>query len=106
MAQKKTYIYRMLIGNNGNTEIDLFMYARNSKVATDFCKELYRDKKYNFYLPIKVGLSHTLRDTQIIKDYEADKLKNSIASQSDKYSEREVEVPQFITTQEASELGL
>ena len=106
MAQKKTYIYRMLIGNNGNAEVDLFMYARNADVATSFCKDLYKDRKYNFYLPIKVGLSHVLRETQIIKDYEAEKLKNSIASQSDKYSEKEVEVPTFITKEEASEIGL
>lgn len=106
MAQKKTYIYRMLIGNNENIEVDVFMYARNATVATDFCKKLYRDKKYNYYKPIKVGVSHTLQDTQILQEYESNKLRNSIASQSDKYAEREVEAPKFITKEEAGDLDL
>lgn len=101
---KKTYIYRMLIGHNGNVEVDLFMYARNQNVALAFCKEKYHDQKYNYYKPIKVGVSHMLRDTQIVSEYEAEKLKNSIASKGDKYSEREVEMPQFITKEEAGEL--
>lgn len=106
MAQKKTYIYRMLIGHDGNTEVDIFMYARNSEIALSYCKEKYREQKYNYFKPIKVGLSHTLKETQIVSDYEAEKLKNSIASKGDKYSEKETEAPQFITKEEAGELGL
>lgn len=101
MARKQTYIYRVLIGHEGNTEIDNFMYARNAEDAKEFCKELYRDKKFNYYKAIKVGVSHFLRDTQIIKGYEADKLKNSIASQGDKYAEKIIEAPQFISKEEA-----
>jgi hypothetical protein len=96
----------MLIGHNGNIEVDTFMFARNADVAKEFCKELYRDKKYNFYKAIKVGLSHILRDTQIVSDYEDRKLRNSIASQGDRYREIDVEVPQFVTKEEAGEIGL
>ena len=110
MAQKKTYIYRVLIGNADNNGVDVYvdtyMYARNSKDAVAFCKNQYRDKKYNSYQTIKVGVSHNLRETQIVSEYEAEKLKNSIASQSDKYSEREMEAPKFITIEEAGELNL
>lgn len=106
MAHKKTYIYRVLIGHDENIEVDIFMFARNSHVAKDYCKELYKDKKYNSYQVIKVGLSHYLRETGIMSEYEAWKLRDSIASQSDKYSEREVEAPKFITKKEAGELGL
>ena len=107
MSQKKTYIYRMLIGNNNILpEVDIFMYARNAETAKTYCKNIYKDKKYDSYTAIKVGLSRTLQDTQIMQQYEADQLRNSIASKSDKYSEREIEAPQFITKEEAGELGL
>ena len=106
MAKKKTYIYHMLIGHNGNIEVDTFMFARNADVAKEFCKELYRDKKYNFYKAIKVGQSYTLKDTQIVSDYEKEKLVNSIASQSDRYREIEPEAPKFITKEEAGELNV
>lgn len=106
MARKKTYIYRVQIGHNGVADVIGFMYARNSHDATSYCKELYREKKYNYYKMIKVGVSHTLQETRFIGDAEAAKLMSSMASQSDKYAERETNVPQFITKEEAGELGL
>ena len=106
MAQKKTYLYRMLIGHNEKTEVDIFMYARNKETAIDYCKELYRDKKYNHYQPIKVGVSLHLRDTGIVSNYEDQKLRNSIAVQGESYSEREVVLPKFITKEEAGDLNL
>ena len=106
MAKKKTYIYRMLIGNGDNIEEDIFMFARNATVATEFCKDIYRKKKYNNYKAIKVGISHKLRDTQIVCDADDEKLRNSIASQGDRYREIEIEAPTFITKEEAGELNL
>ena len=104
MAQKKTYIYRVLIGYNGNTEVDIFMYARNEKTALDYCKQLYKDKKYNYYKPIKVGISLWLRDTGIVTAKEDEQLRNSVASIGETYYEREIEMPKFITKEEAGEL--
>ena len=106
MAQKKTYVYRLLIGHDSNVEVDCFMYARNAGQAIDFCKELYKDKKYNSYQAIKVGLSHTLQETQVLSNYEADQLRKAGAEKGDKFSEREIEKPQFISKEEAKELGL
>lgn len=106
MAKKKTYIYRILAGNNDNIEVDVFMFARNAYIATEFCKNLYKEKKYNTYKAIKVGVSHKLRDTQIVCDADDERLRNSIASQGDRYKEIEVEAPTFITKEEAGELGL
>ncbi len=103
MARKKTYIYRMLIGNNEEIEVNIYVYARNANTACDFCRRIYSDKKYNTYKAIKVGLSHIIRETQVVSEYETQKLNNSIASKGDKYSEREVKVPEFITKEEMSE---
>ena len=106
MAQKKTYIYRMNVGRNNKAETDFFMYARNSKTAIEYCKEIYKDKKYNYFKPIKVGVSLWLRDTGIVSDEEDKKLRNSIAVKSESYSERDFEAPKFITTEEAGDLNL
>lgn len=93
---KKTYLYHMLIGNNDRVEVDCFVFARNSGVAIDFCKELYKEKKYNSYQAIKIGLSHMLRETQIIPKEDEPKIRLAIANKPDKYSEREINIPEFI----------
>ena len=103
MARKKTYIYHMLIGHNNNKEADIFMYARNADVAKEFCKEKYRENKYNSYKAIKVGLSKTLKETMIITGSEETKLRNSIASHSDGYREINTEASTPITNEEAGE---
>ena len=88
MARKKTYIYHMLIGDSKKISEDFFMLARNKDCAVEFCKEKFRDKKYCYYQAIKVGVSHTLQDTQIIDEYEAEQLRNAGADKSDFYSEQ------------------
>ena len=103
---KTTYLYRMLIGHNDNVEIDIFMYARNSKTAIEYCKELYRDKKYNHYRPIKVGVSLYVRDTGLVSKEDDEKLRDSIAVMGERYSEREVVLPKYITKEEAGDLNL
>ena len=81
----------MLIGKNGKIEQDFFMYARNAKTAIAYCQEVYHDKHYNFHKAIKVGISHTLRETSFISDFEAQQLINAGAKRSDFYSERNME---------------
>lgn len=88
MAPKKTYIYRIIIGKGEKTYVDTFMYARNSGVAIDYCKNLYKDRKYDSYKAIKVGISHSLKDTEIISEYEAKRMKAAGATRSEKYAER------------------
>ena len=100
MAQKKTYIYWVHAGYNNEKVDDFFMYARNRTVAIDYCKEYYKDKKYSFYKTIKIGLSHVLRDTVIIEGYEAEKLRQAIAERGEKFSEREVQMPEFVKAED------
>ena len=106
MAQKKTFIYRMKIGYNDKVIVDVFMYARNKETAIDFCKELYKEYKYNKFKAIKVGVSLWLRDTGIVTAEEDKKLRNSVASMSDTYYEKETEMPKYITKEEAGDLKL
>lgn len=101
---KKTYVYHMLIGHNNKTELDFFMYARNATFALEYCKDLYREKKYNFYKAIKVGISHKERTTQIIPEEDAVKIRQAGADEIKKFSERQIDAPQFISKEEAGDL--
>ena len=89
MAKKKVYIYHILIGRNGVTEVDTFMLARNVKDGKAYCQELYKDKKYDTYKLIKVGTSHALEETQIISEEEAAALRARGADKADIYREIE-----------------
>lgn len=93
MAQKKTYIYRMQIGKAGEVKLERFLWARNSTIAKDFCKEFYRAEKYDLYKPIKVGQSRHLRETGFIPDDEVQHMKNAGATRSEQYSERIMGLP-------------
>jgi hypothetical protein len=89
MARKKVYIYHVLIGNNGVTEIDTFILARNSKVGEDFCRKTYTNKKYNTYKFIKVGISHENEETQILSADLAQRLRDNGYADGDFYREIE-----------------
>ena len=77
MARKKTYIYHVLIGNDNQTDIDIFVLARNMSDGISFLQEKYRDKKYNSYKMIKIGESGLLEETQIISNDKAEKLRKA-----------------------------
>ncbi len=104
MAKSKSYIYHMLIGNNDNTEIDCFVTARNCGVAIEYCKDLYREKKYNSYQAIKVGIFHTPQETRILDKEDEMKLRKAGADKKAFFSEREIEIPKFIPKDKAEEL--
>lgn len=106
MSHKKTYIYHMQIGHDDKVEVDCFMAAGNAGIAVDFCKELYRDKKYNSYRANKVGVYHEKMETRILDAGTEYKLRQAGADKGEKYSEREIERPRFVTKEEAGEIGL
>ena len=85
---KRTYVYHILIGNNENVDVDLFMLARNAGVAIEFCQDIYRQKHYNSYKAIKVGVSDLPQDTRIMNEEETEQLIRAGAANSDKFSER------------------
>jgi len=89
MAKKKTYIYHVLIGKNSVTEIDTFMFARNANDGEQFCKNLYKDKRYDSYKLIKVGKTHALEDTQILPDHLIEALRNKGYDKAEIYREIE-----------------
>lgn len=93
---RKTYIYHMVIGHDDKPEVDCFMASANAGEAVDFCKEKYRDKKYNSYQATKVGVSLYPRETQILSAADEMKLRKAGMDKETKYSEREIELPRFV----------
>ena len=106
MPQKKTYIYHMQIGQDDKVEVDCFVAAGNAGIAVDYCKEVYREKKYNSYKANKVGAYHEKQKPHFLESEDEYKLRQAGADKGNKYSEREIERPRFVTKEEAGELGL
>ena len=85
---KKTYIYRLEAGyaNEEHPREVEFFYAANSKRLIPFAQKLYKDKKYNKYKTIKVGVSKKQEEMRMITDFESWQLKTYMTA--DSYSER------------------
>ena len=55
MAQKTTYLYKVLIEKNGLYQKTEYCYARNARQAIDELKVLYKSEKYDNYKAIMFG---------------------------------------------------
>ena len=85
---KHTYIYRLEAGYSYKElpEVIEFFYAPNSKRLIQYAQNIYRDKKYNKYRTIKVGMSKTIEEMRQISEFESWQLKQTMTA--DAYSER------------------
>lgn len=88
MSRRISYIYRLEAGYNykEHPEVIEFFYAPNSKRLIQYAQNMYRDKKYNKYKTIKVGMSKTYEEMRMISDFEGWQLKQHYMG--DAYSER------------------
>ena len=85
---KTCYIYRLEAGYSYKKEPEVieFFYAPNSKRLIKYAQNLYRDRKFNKYKTIKVGLSSTNEEMRLISDFESWHLKQNCMAEA--YSER------------------
>ena len=88
MAKKVTRIYRLEAGYSYKEEPEVieFFYATNSKRLIQYAQNMYRDKKYNKYKTILVGVSKYPEEMRLISDFESFQLKQSMTAPA--YSER------------------
>ena len=88
MAKKQMYIYRLEAGYSykEDPEITEFFYATNSKRLIQYAQNLYRDKKYNKFTTIKVGIMKEPTEMRRISEFERWYLKQYVTA--DFYSER------------------
>lgn len=85
---KITYIYRLEAGyaHNEFPEVIEFFYAPNSKRLIKYAQSIYKNKKYNKYKTIKVGMSKIPEEMRLISDFEGMQLKKYYTA--DAYAER------------------
>lgn len=55
MAIRSVYMYKCSMGYNNNIDKVAYCYARNSKVAQQQFKELYKEKKYDTFNTVMFG---------------------------------------------------
>ena len=85
---KITYIYRLEAGYSHKKEPEVieFFYAPNSKRLIQYAQNMYREKKYNMYKPVKIGISKDEHEMRMISDFESWSLKQNYMA--DAYAER------------------
>lgn len=85
---KHCYIYRLEAGYSykDDPEVIEFFYAPNSKRLIQYAQNMYKEKKYNKYRTIKVGMSKDNEEMRMISDFESWTLKQNY--KADAYSER------------------
>ena len=85
---KHTYIYRLEAGYSYKQEPEIieFFYAPNSKRLIKYAQSIYKDKKYNKYKTVKVGMSNVIEEMRQISEFESWQLKQTMTA--DAYSER------------------
>lgn len=85
---KHTYIYRLEAGYSykDKPEVIEFFYAPNSKRLIQYAQGIYKEKKYNKFKTVKVGLSNSPEEMRQISEFESWQLKQTMTA--DAYSER------------------
>ncbi len=87
MANKKIYIYRLESGYDGKEpEAIEFFYAPNAKRLIQYAQTFYKDKKYNRFNAVKVGITKEKEPIRLISNFEAWYLKQNCIAEF--YSER------------------
>jgi hypothetical protein len=81
------YIYRLEAGYDKKPpEVKEFFYAPNAKRLIQYAQTMYRDKKYNMFKPVKVGVTKEPEQMRLIGDFEAWYLRQNMTAEF--YSER------------------
>lgn len=84
---KKCYIYRLEAGHYGKPpQFIEFFYAPNAKKLIQYAQQMWKEYKFNYFKPVKVGLSNKIEEIRMISDFESWQLKQTMTE--DKYSER------------------
>ncbi len=88
MSHKVTYIYRLEAGYSykDKPEVVEFFYAPNAKRLIQYAQNMFRDRKFNKYKPVKVGISNVYEEMRMISDFESWQLKQTMTA--DAYAER------------------
>lgn len=85
---KVTHIYRVDIGHGDSVEITDWVYARNAKQAKAYCREKYKDRRYDHYKMVMVGenSNYRLSGPSDLTEKEKTYIQNTPAKDGDKFA--------------------
>ena len=87
MAKKRMYIYRLESGyDKRDPEAIEFFYAPNAKRLIQYAQSFYKDRKYNKFKAVKVGITKNPEEMRLISDFESWYLRQNAMAEF--YSER------------------
>ena len=95
MSRFVTHIYRMEMGKGGKAECATWLYARNAKEAKEYCKLVFKDKRYDFFRAIMVGETKApvANAPCLLSDFEMNQITSTIAKDGEHYAEHRWGVP-------------
>jgi len=87
MAKKIVYIYRLESGyDKKKPDAIEFFYAPNAKRLIQYAQQFYKDKKYNRFNAVKIGITKNPEPIRLISDFESWYLRQNCMAEF--YSER------------------
>lgn len=58
MANKSTYMYKIMMGHNGSIERTEYCYARNSSTALYEYQQKFKNEKYDTFKAVAFGMTN------------------------------------------------
>lgn len=97
MSNNVTHIYRVDMSHNPNTLVSdrHWVYARNAKIAKEYCKQKFKDRHYDHFNVVMVGENNAYhsQEASSLSDKEICCIENTPAKDGDKYVYHRNEVP-------------
>lgn len=95
MPSNVIHIYRVEMGHVNNILNTHWVYARNAKLAKEYCKALFKTQRYDYYKAIMVGevIHPTDMSVTSLSDEDVEKIEQTMAKDGDRYAEHRYRVP-------------
>lgn len=96
MSAKRTFIYRMEMGQYPDVAEIAFCYARNSDIATENMKIIFMDRRYNMFKAYKLGETDYKKHPgpfEVVPKDEEEYLRKIRSTVGEEYAERRHNIP-------------
>ena len=89
MSSKVIHIYRVEMGHVNDIQKTHWVYARNAKLAKEYCKSYFKALHYDYFKAIMVGEVIVPMDIDVmsLSDEDVEKIEKTIAKDGDRYAE-------------------
>lgn len=109
MATKSVYLYGITMGHGNKEEEVAYCYARNAGIAVDSFKEIYKEKKYDFFLAKMFGEADMRihpKPFEPMSREEVEYISRHGLAKADAYAQRKTPLPngEFISADKAAQI--